>query len=749
MNAVKQTSVLLVDDNEQNSYLLQVLLEGHGYAVATAHDGEDALRQARKKKPGLVISDILMPVMDGFVLCREWHADDALSGTPFIFYTATYTDIKDERFAMSLGAVRFVIKPQEPDALLKIIENVLAEREAGDLQESNLPDEPEPVIMREYSEILVHKLEEKMVQLEETHVLLEEKIEELELTSHALRESDSRFRDFASIAADWFFETDSNFHISYISQKYGEITGLNPDRLVEKHVLNLFNASEENLLADHLLKNLQANLAIHDFEHSLRLDDERELLFRYSGMPHEDEDGVFCGYRFVAHDITESKSLSRQLTYQATHDSLTGLINRWEFDRRLKQLLSGTEDNDRILCYLDIDRFKIVNDTCGHIAGDSLLKQLAEVLRNNVRESDTLARIGGDEFAVIMDHCQLAHAERVAESIRLAIENFQFRFEGQNFNISASIGLVEIGLFTNRSSEALSAADGASYAAKEKGGNRVHIYRLDDREILRWQQDMRWTGIINSALNDGRFVLYAQEIIPVSEQLKDVKRYEILIRMIDEQGKLVLPDEFLPSAEKYSLMPKIDRWVLETTFNWILQQKQAHAQMPMLSINLSGSTLGDEDLLQLLLKRFADDIDPTMICFEITETLAVSSYLRANGFIGQLRDIGCHFSIDDFGSGVCSYAYLKQLDFDYIKIDGFFVRSAPDNPVDQAVVKSINDIGHLMGKKTVAEYVENNAIRQELVSIGVDFAQGFGIHTPVPLSDIGVQVSTDETQSNG
>ena len=749
MNAVKQTLILLVDDNDQNSYLLQVLLEGHGFVVETAHNGEDALKKARKKKPDLVVSDILMPVMDGFVLCREWHANADLSVIPFIFYTATYTDIKDERFAMILGAVRFIVKPQEPDTFIKIIDNVLAEYEAGELPESSIQDEPEPVIMREYSEILVHKLEEKMVQLEETHVLLEEKIEELERTSHALRESDSRFRDFASIAADWFFETDSNFHITYISQKYGEITGLNPDSLIEQHVLNLFNATEDNLLTDHLLKNLQANLAIHDFEYSLRLDDNRELLFRYNGMPHEDEDGVFCGYRFVAHDITESNSLSNQLTYQATHDALTGLINRWEFDRRLKHLLSGTEKNDQVLCYLDIDRFKIVNDTCGHIAGDNLLKQLSEVLRNNVRESDTLARIGGDEFAVIMEHCPLTHAQRVAENIRLAIENFQFRYEDHSFNVSASIGLVEIGMFTNRFSEALSAADGASYAAKEKGGNRVHVYRLDDREILRWKQDMRWTSIINNALNDGRFVLYAQEIIPVSEQSEEIKRYEILIRMIDEQGELVLPDEFLPSAEKYSLMPKIDRWVLETAFDWILQQKQAHAQIPMLSINLSGSTLGDEDLLQFLVKRFADDIDPSMICFEITETLAVSSFLLANGFIGQLRDIGCHFSIDDFGSGVCSYAYLKQLDFDYIKIDGFFVRSVPDNPIDQAVVRSINDIGHLMGKKTVAEYVENSSIREELASIGVDFAQGFGIHSPVPLSDIVLQTMADKTEKIG
>jgi len=740
MNAVKQTKVLLVDDNEQNLYLLQVLLEGNGYAVITSQNGEEALKLAHNNPPDLIVSDILMPVMDGFALCHEWQADPALSVIPFIFYTATYTDPKDERFAMSLGAVRFIVKPQEPDVFLETINSVMAEQLIGELPVTKLQIDQEPVIMREYSEVLVRKLEDKMCQLEETHVLLEQKIEELEITSSALRESDNRFRDFAGIAADWFFETDSNFRISYISKKYGDITGLNSDLLIDQYVLDIFRANKDDVLIESLLRNLQANLAIHDFECALRLDKNSDLLFRYSGMPYEDEDGVFCGYRFVAHDITESQNLSRQLSYQATHDALTGLINRWEFDRCLQQLLNKEDENSvPVLCYLDIDRFKIVNDSCGHIAGDSLLQQLTEVLRNNLRESDTLARIGGDEFAIIMEHCPLAHAHRIAENIRQSIENFLFNFDDRSFSVTMSIGLVDIALIGNKFSEVLSAADGASYAAKEKGGNRVHIYRPDDREILRWQQDMRWTSTINNALSEGRFVLYAQEIIPVSDAGQALQRYEILIRMIDEQGQIVLPDEFLPSAEKYGLMPKIDRWVLETSFGWILEQKQANARLPMLSVNLSGSSLSDEALLQYLLKQFAKNIDPSLICFEITETLAVSSFLRANSFIGKLRKIGCCFSIDDFGSGVCSYAYLKQLDFDYIKIDGLFVRSAPDNPVDQAVVRSINEIGHLMGKQTVAEYVENNLILDELVAIGVDFAQGFGIHNPVPLSDIVMQ----------
>lgn len=741
MDAKPSSRVLVVDDNDQNLYLLQVLLNGNGYTAETAHNGKQALELARKNPPDLIISDILMPVMDGFALCREWHRDAVLKEIPFIFYTATYTDPKDERLAVSLGAVRFVVKPQEPEVFTDIVASVMAQSQVGELPVATLGPEQEPIIMREYSEALVRKLEDKMLQLEDTHVLLEEKIEELQITSQALKDSDERFRDFASIAADWFFEIDSNLKISYVSQKYWQITGFNSRDLIGQHVVELFDTENDSLMVDHLLKNLEANLAVHDLETIQRLDDNSELIFRYNGMPYYDSDQLFRGYRFVAHDITESHTLSLRLTHQATHDALTGLVNRWEFDRRLHRLLENSaEDSEHVLCYLDIDHFKIVNDTSGHIAGDELLRQLSDIFKKCVRERDTLARIGGDEFVILMEHCQLEHAQRVAEGVRRAVEALHFHFDKKSFNVTTSIGLVDIAPFGDHLSDVLSAADGACYAAKEQGGNRIHIYRADDDCIVRWQSDMVWTNDINNALNDGRFELFAQEIVPVSDRPDIPQRFEILIRMIDEDGNIILPENFLPAAEKYNLMQKIDHWVIETTFTWIENQINNGATIPQLSINLSGSSLGDDDLLQYLLEQFESKIDPSGICFEITETLAVSSYLRATGFIAQLREIGCHFAIDDFGSGVCSYAYLKQLDFDYIKIDGFFVRTAVDDPVDQAVVRSINEIGHLMGKKTVAEYVESESIRQELVTIGVDFAQGNGIHTPVSLSDINLSV---------
>lgn len=338
--------------------------------------------------------------------------------------------------------------------------------------------------MREYSEALVRKLEDKMLQLEQTHVLLEEKIEELQTTSRALQESDDRFRDFASIAADWFFEVDSDFKISYVSEKYWEITGFNPRNLISHHVLEIFDTENNTLLADQLLRNLEANLAVHDLESSQKLNNRQALVFLYNGMPYYDSDGIFCGYRFVAHDVTESRNLTKRLTHQATHDALTGLVNRWEFDRRMHRLLETSTTTEHVLCYIDIDRFKIVNDTCGHVAGDQILRQIAEVLKRSVRERDTLARIGGDEFAILMEHCSLEHAERVAEDVRSGIESHVFNFDTKTFNVTASIGLVDIGPFGNQFSEVLNAADGASYTAKELGGNRTYIYRVDDNEAI-------------------------------------------------------------------------------------------------------------------------------------------------------------------------------------------------------------------------------------------------------------------------
>ena len=737
MNSRRKIRILVVDDDEQNRYLLKLLLKNRSYAVELARDGREDLKLARARVPDLVISDILMPVMDGFKLCQEWRADPDLKKQPFVFYTATYTDPKDEIFALNLGANRFIVKPKEPEELIALIVEVLEQQERGELSSGSTTTTQKRVLLKEYNAALVRKLEDKMLQLKKTRSQLENKIGELESSGLILEENKRRFRDFAEIAADWFFETSSDLKIRTVSQRYETVTGFTDKDIVGKPLIEYLSASSASSLPQPVISQLEQNLPTDEFECAQKTKNGKELILRYRGKPFFDGEDRLIGYRFVARDITASYLLSKKISHQAAHDALTGLVNRWEFDRRLHRLLTGLDSNsEHVLCYLDVDQFKIVNDISGHIVGDGVLKQLANVLAKCVRERDTLARLGGDEFAILMEHCTLEQATRVAEKARDAIRNYLFQFDKRKFDITVSIGVVDISQLGSNYSDVLSAADAACYAAKERGGDSVYIYQHDDADIERRHGDMKWTNRINHALNNDRFILYAQTIVPVIESEREDKRYEILIRMIDQEGELVLPGHFLPAAEKYNLMQKIDRWVIETLFSWLAHDSEQPGRKPIFSINLSGNSLGNNELLSYLLDQFSHRIDPRQICFEITETLAVENYFQANDFIARLRKLGCQFAIDDFGSGVCSFAYLIELEFDYVKIDGIFIRDICENPIKKAVVKSINEIGHVMGKKTVAEYVESDPIRQVIEEIGVDYAQGYAIGCPQPLSEI-------------
>ena len=715
MNQTQSRHILIVDDNEHNLYILQILLGNYGYSTMLASDGEQALQVAREQTPDLIISDILMPVMDGFALCQEWQLDPVLKSQPFIFYTATYTDDKDKMLALKMGANRFIIKPQEPTVLVEIINEVLDQHTCGELTKASIESREEPVIMREYNHALVRKLEDKMLQVEA---------------------SESRFRDFAEIAADWFIETDKNLVVNYVSQPTNASVNLPTQSLIDTRLIDLLYANNTATDYEWLVEKLNSREPIADFENTLSIDNNK-LILRYSGMAYFDSKHDFSGYRFVALDISESQRLSTQLSYQASHDTLTGLINRPEFNRRLRRLITDElNPAEHVLCYLDLDQFKIINDTCGHIAGDNLVKQLAASLTQSIRDRDNLARVGGDEFAVLMEHCSVSQAQRVAENIRETINKFLFKFDDKSFQVSASIGLVAIDQSNREVSSIMSAADAACYAAKEQGGDRVHTYRYDDANMERWYGDMEWTNTINLALKENRFTLYTQSIEALKKTEAEPWRYEVLIRMVSPTGELVMPGHFLPAAEKYNLIQKIDRWVVDTVFDWLLLNSSLLPGETIFSINLSGNSLGDEELLEHIVEQFSSRINPRQICFEITETSAVANYLEANDFINRLRDLGCQFAIDDFGSGVCSFAYLKAFEFDYIKIDGMFVHKINEDAISHAVVKSISEIGHVMGKKIVAEYVENEPILRTLMEIGVDYAQGYSIDYPQPIDKL-------------
>lgn len=450
-----------------------------------------------------------------------------------------------------------------------------------------------------------------------------------------------------------------------------------------------------------------------------------------------DDEGVPLYGVVQIQDITKQKEHADELNHLATHDSLTGLVNRREFERRIKRLLVSTQKDKRehALCFMDLDQFKVVNDTCGHAAGDAMLHQLSTVLFDIVRHRDTLARLGGDEFGILMEHCGLDDAHRVAASLQKAVQDYQFIWEGRGFKVGVSIGLVPITSETGDLGELLKQADAACYMAKDNGRNRIHIYQAEDSETTQRHGEMQWATRVQQAVAEDRFCLFAQLIEPLNGSTDC--HYEFLIRMLDSKDELIPPGAFLSAAERYNLAEKIDHWVIEKAFHTLASNPVFMEKINFCSINLSGQSLTSVGMLEFIMTQLQKTgVDGDKICFEVTETAAISNLSTAMKFISTLKGFGCRFALDDFGSGLSSFGYLKNLPVDYLKIDGMFVKDIVDDPIDHAMVKSINEIGHVMGMKTIAEFVENDVIKGMLKEIGVDYAQGFGIGKPQPLSKL-------------
>ena len=450
--------------------------------------------------------------------------------------------------------------------------------------------------------------------------------------------------------------------------------------------------------------------------------------------PIRETNGLVIGIVVVFRDVTAERSLVHELAWRASHDALTSLANRHAFERRLRELVESAQSGriSHALLYIDLDQFKLVNDTCGHVAGDQLLRQLSTLLGTKVRAEDTLARLGGDEFGLLLPGCGLDQAQLIAEKLRQEISEFRFVWEGKTFVIGASIGLVEIAQGGGTIANLLSAADTACYMAKERGRNRVFVHRPQDTDVRRLHGEAEWVGRITRAFEENRFRLYYQKIIPLQPERNPEYR-EVLLRLIDEKGRLVPPMAFIPAAERYTLMPTIDRWVVRNLFAW-MQKQQPLPDNIYFSLNLSGQSLGDEAFTEFVEDEFKlSGILPGRVCFEITETAAIANLSQALRMMSKIQALGCGFSLDDFGSGMSSFAYLKNLPVDSIKIDGAFVRDMLTDPIDCAMVEAIIRIGHVMGLKTIAEYVESEAIMRRLAELDVDYVQGFGMHRPEPL----------------
>jgi diguanylate cyclase (GGDEF)-like protein/PAS domain S-box-containing protein len=444
------------------------------------------------------------------------------------------------------------------------------------------------------------------------------------------------------------------------------------------------------------------------------------------------------GSVIVLRDVTEKRKHAAQLSYKATHDELTGILNRGEFERRLSTLLDRNVSayaEHAVLC-LDLDQFKIINDTCGHAAGDDLLRSISATLTQGLRSADILGRLGGDEFGIVLAHCASAQALRIAEEIRRTISELGFVWANRTFSTGVSVGLVTPTPGMHTLKDVMKAADLACYMAKESGKNQVQVFSYDDEELSARHNEMEWVGRLKSAIRRDQFCLYTQKVVALGEASPSSdKHVEILLRMLDDDGQIIEPMAFIPSAERFGLMPEIDRWVIKNAFTALADVMAADPGSAYTwAINLSGASIGDERLLAYIIEQQkVSGVPLSSIVFEITETAAITNFTKAAALISRLHDLDCRFALDDFGAGMSSFTYLKHLSVDFLKIDGSFVKEILDNPNDKAIVESINQIGHALGKKTIAEFAESDEIVACLKSLGVDYAQGYAIGRPEPL----------------
>lgn len=562
-------------------------------------------------------------------------------------------------------------------------------------------------------------------------------------SERARKVSEARYQTLYDNAPDIYSIVNARGEFESINQTGARMLGYEVDELIGQPATLVIHPEDQERVIAYITERFSDPSEINGIEYR-KVRKDGSVLWVHQRVSLDPDTSQPC-MLVLCRDITEQHELRKQLSYQATHDELTQLINRREFDSRLRRMLAASlNTNDHhVLCYLDLDQFKVINDTCGHSAGDELLRQVAALLSRQIRSRDTLARLGGDEFAILMEHCPLEQAEVLANRIREMIEDFRFQWKSRRFSIGASIGVVPV-QYSGSVEDVLSLADSACYEAKQLGRNRVHVFRPGDRAIIGKVGDGRWASRITEALDNDAFSLFAQEIAPCCKTgHRPGQRMEILLRLRDNDV-MVNPGAFMPVAERYNLSGKLDQWVLDRTMTWFETHPDELSALEMCSINLSALSLCDDVFRQYAVERIGrSDIPSSKLCFEVTETAAISNISQATQFMRALREKGCLFALDDFGSGLSSLAYLKDLPVDIVKIDGAFVRNIANSDVDRMMVKSICEIACMMNMKTTAEYVESGEAMQILREAGVDFVQGFHIGHPMPIDEF-----SDDRQQN-
>ncbi len=525
---------------------------------------------------------------------------------------------------------------------------------------------------------------------------------------------------------DGVITTDEQNRVQYLNTVAEEITGWSREEAKNRLLDEVLPVEDgETLLVDQ---------DIPDGEGVLVRRDSTTLDVQQSVATIKGSDDEAAGMVIVIRDVTENRLLARRLAYQATHDSLTGLINRLEFENRLSQLICQLKEEraEHGFLYLDLDQFKVVNDTCGHAAGDKLLRELCGLIARELHKDDLFARLGGDEFGILIRNSALEVCRKRAEAVRKRVQDYRFSFKDQVFHVGVSIGLVALDNSQVRVQDLFSSADSACYIAKERGRNQVHLYRASDQDTQQREGEMRWVARLQQALDDDRFELQFQPIVPLAG-CSQPSHYEALLRMHDYDGSLIYPEAFLPAAERYGLMPDIDRWVFRHALGWLGRHRDQFSGQ-RISINLSGVSICDSAFLEYVKYQFkVSGASPDAVIIELTESSALNNFAEAMNFITTLKALGCQFALDDFGKGFSSLSNLKQLPVDYLKIDGGFILDILNDPVDDHFVRAICEIGHSIDKLIVAEFVENDAIRTRLTELGVDMAQGFGIARPAAI----------------
>ena len=574
----------------------------------------------------------------------------------------------------------------------------------------------------EQQETLVYALDK--VSTSEIALMIEK--ETAEVTLHSITDS--------------VLTVDQKCIVTFVNPAAEKLLGKTLDELIGKPIyeaLNIVDEAFNPLVLDPVTECFKKGNIIKFPEQSSLLNEKSNLIaIEASAAPMKNDAGDLLGAVVVVQDVSHTRKLTHQLSYQASHDALTGLYNRRKFETHLQKTLTNAEvdGTQHVLLYLDLDQFKIVNDTCGHVAGDELLQQLPLLFHKVLRSGDSVARLGGDEFGVLLENCSLEKSLPIADELRQHIKDFRFVWEDKTFEIGVSIGVVAIDSENTDMTHLLGCADIACYAAKDAGRNRVHVYEESDIAVSMRQGEMQWTTRIAKALEENRFCLYRQNIISV--KTADVEHVEVLLRMVDEDGSIILPGAFLPAAERFNLMVSIDRWVISHVFSLIGEctAKKDNNLATVIAINLSGDSLSSDGLLEFIYaEKEKYNVQLDRICFEITETIAISNLNHAVTFINELKQHGCMFSLDDFGSGLSSFTYLKSLPVDYLKIDGSFVRDISKDKIDKAMVKSIQQVAEAMSLKTIAEWVEDEETLGILKDLGVNFAQGNYLMAAEPI----------------